>query len=342
MKAQKSIAIVFSMVLMVLLCTTPAAADPIPAGSDIFITPVPTCMDAESYEDFLTAPIPADFFGPGSDPFDGTIYWVGAPFSVPGGGEADTIVERLEAADVSVGGEATVDIQIKALSLVSQGPITITFDGGTSGSAEYNVEVCLSSAFPQGTGSMTIHQRCAEGGRFDSTLPVIPKLTFTKISGALGLPTAVLDTGTLYNLISKSTCWSHSAGAFAGDLYATTGGTVDHDCDGGTAEISFSASTGNFFVGVCDLPCTADYAPIKKALRPIIDYIQRLKHMFLPAMPLTPDTDDDGWPDIMDTTPDECGPYEIPALSQWGLVVMALLGVTVGTIVFVRRRKVAT
>ena len=44
--------------------------------------------------------------------------------------------------------------------------------------------------------------------------------------------------------------------------------------------------------------------------------------------------DDDG-----DGVPDECEDLSIPAVSEWGLVVMALLMLTAGTVVFARRRR---
>ena len=76
----------------------PLAAQDVAAGSDLFLTPAgPGGGPGLTYADLSSDPIPADFFGPGSDPFDGVIYLRGNPFMVPGpaGIEmADTIVER--------------------------------------------------------------------------------------------------------------------------------------------------------------------------------------------------------------------------------------------------------
>ena len=102
----------------------PAAADDVLAGSDLFLTPAgPGGGPGLTYQDLSGDPIPADFFGPGSDPFDGVIYLRGNPFSVPGpmGTEmADTIVERLSDASLPdhTCSHDTIDTQIIALELV--------------------------------------------------------------------------------------------------------------------------------------------------------------------------------------------------------------------------------
>jgi len=61
-----------------------AMAADIPAGSDDYI------ILPSSDANFASAPIPADFFGPGSDPFNGII-----------GLEGDTIIERKSDANFS-------------------------------------------------------------------------------------------------------------------------------------------------------------------------------------------------------------------------------------------------
>ena len=94
----------------------------ISAGSDLFATPGPGGGPGPTYDDLS---IPAGYFAPGSDPFDGRVYLKGNPFPVPGpwGFEnADTIVERLTDASFMVPpfpAVDTVDTRMVALDLVS-------------------------------------------------------------------------------------------------------------------------------------------------------------------------------------------------------------------------------
>jgi len=236
-------------------------ANIVPGGvcpSDLFVTSLPN-----SYLDFFTdeSPprvLPAGFFGAGSDLFTGRIYWVGAPLSGTNTAGADTIVARLSGATLTTcPSSATVPIEIIALSLQSNGPITVTFNGGAT-SSTYDVRACLSSVEWQPTGSMTIRQECPEGGTFDATLPVIPRLTFTKVSGASGLATVILDPAdddttspgiqAQVFMTVPSGFWSHTDPGYG--VIGSPGGTVDHDCNGGTALRPFSGTSSNFFVGI--------------------------------------------------------------------------------------------
>ncbi len=81
--------------------------------------------------------IPADFFGPGSDPFTGIVQLVavqaGPDPACPGGGApdpADIIIKRdpIMLADFPSG--AIIDIEIVQMELVSAEPITVTYNGG--------------------------------------------------------------------------------------------------------------------------------------------------------------------------------------------------------------------
>jgi hypothetical protein len=136
--------------------------------------------------DFAPTPIPADFFGPGSDPFDGIIALAGGPLPTtlcPNDDLTgiDTIIERLADAQVSlIGSSDPIPIEIIELSLVSSAPITVTFNGGQN-PEQWDVEVDLGPG-PQPTGQMTIHRTHANGGTFDTQLPVLPRFTFTRLA----------------------------------------------------------------------------------------------------------------------------------------------------------------
>ncbi|UCE58477.1 MAG: hypothetical protein JSU63_13660 [Phycisphaerales bacterium] len=94
--------------VLVLTSASPALAQcTITAGSDLFTTP----GGGSTYQNFNEEPIPADTFkeefGPGSDPFDGIIYFKGnqsipAPSPYGWNWMVDTIVQRLNDAAIPV------------------------------------------------------------------------------------------------------------------------------------------------------------------------------------------------------------------------------------------------
>ena len=84
-----------------LLATEAYGQQLILAGSDLWSTP----GGGQSTHSFADAPIPAGFFGPGSEAFDGTVTFQGLPLNDNPGlapldefdfGMTDTIVQRLE------------------------------------------------------------------------------------------------------------------------------------------------------------------------------------------------------------------------------------------------------
>ncbi len=145
-------------------------------SDDFWTTPEGSTTDYS----FLNTPIPAGFFGTGSDVFTGTVSLKGAALDSANLGPADTIIRRSEdKCPTEVGDSVTVDVEIVALSLVSVDPITVSFDGGQR-TEEWDVQVCLSN-LPQQMGTMTITLDEADCGTFDSFISVTPKFTF--ISG---------------------------------------------------------------------------------------------------------------------------------------------------------------
>ena len=143
----------------------------IPAGYDLFETdPQSTHFDFQ---------LPAGFFGPGCQEWVGTVKFAGVPLETFMGhnvGDADTVVQRLEAANPMP--DDTIQIELVALSLVSMEPITVQCGGGDPD--QWDVNVGLSPTQPS-KGRMTIHHG-TDGGTFDSQLPVVPLFTFTRIS----------------------------------------------------------------------------------------------------------------------------------------------------------------
>lgn len=157
--------------------TAAANAFPVMAGNDEF----ETAGDGETFHDFGGSPIPANFFGSGSNAFSGLVALQGVPLAP--GSNVDTVIQRHQT--VSAPGGSTA-LTMTGLSLRGMGPITVTFNNGTP-SQQWDVAVSL-SAYKASTGSMKIN-----ASTFDSTLKVWPKFTFTRVGGGGG--PLVLDTG---------------------------------------------------------------------------------------------------------------------------------------------------
>jgi hypothetical protein len=273
---------------------------PVFAGADLLVTPGLDGQPGPTYRDLAGDPVPPDFFGPGSDPFDGIIYFKGNPLTgtgLPPG--TDTIVERLQDAELPdpFGSEDSVDTQIVALNLVSTMPITVTFNGGSE-SAIYDVQVCLSSISPQPLGQMLIRHQCAEGGTFDSTVPVIPKMTFTKVLGVPGAAEAILDPAPQLDFTVTNGCWSHADPGFG--IYTSPGGMVDHDCDG-VDDVPYLA-TSNFFGGVCWIGCDSSLPDEARKLAG--------QGVLPPEEGQADDLDGDGIHDLADNCPDAYNPLQ--------------------------------
>ena len=164
-------------------------------------------------------PIPADFFGAGSDSYIGTVCLQGVPLGVtPWGdfGTADTVIERdadpFDRCSLPSPTPQTVEIKIVALSLASIAPITVTYGGGPP--EEWDVTLDLSTVTPDPTGSLTATKTHCNGGMYTSQLNVMPRFTFTKVGdpgtqevfdmGVAGLPP-------IHLIQSPADPWVHDA-----------------------------------------------------------------------------------------------------------------------------------
>ena len=287
---------------------------PVYAGSDLFVTPGLEGQPGPSHEDFATDPVPSDFFGPGSDPFDGQVYLRGDPLTgtgLPAG--TDTIVTRLEDASLptAFGSDDTVDTQIVALSLISTMPITVTFDGGME-YAIYDVHLCLSSVEPQQPGQTTIRHVCEEGGRYDMVLPVIPKITFVKVAGGPGVTSATLDPAPPLEFTVTDGCWTHDDPGFG--IYTSPGGYVDDDCDG-DADVPY-APTSNFIAGVCWIGCETGFPAEARKRLTYWPAPQATLALLPPEADAANDQDGDGIHDLADNCPAEYNPLQEDADSD--------------------------
>lgn len=182
----------------------------IQTGFDLFQTQSPG-----SSFDFLTVPNPqtVDFEGNPLGSFD----FGGGAVSV---GLTDTIVERLQIADLGSGSD-TIDIELVALSLVSTSPIDLGFGAGFE-----DLFISLNTSSPSIQSTMTIFGT-GEGsphGTFDSIL----NFSFDVIGGVGGFYTTIEKTFT-----SNGNDWQHaSTGAPVID-------GVNHLLDGSTENSDF-------------------------------------------------------------------------------------------------------
>ncbi len=236
--------------------TTPLALT-IVAGTDTWTTPA----DGGSSLDMSDDPIPAGFFGPGSDPFEGQISVEGFPLETTPSdalGDADMIIERTASLNFpDIGDVATVPIELVALSLRSTEPITVTFDDGVS-TEEYNVHVFLSSFYSQDQGSMEVTQICNSGGTFTAEFSVKPRLVFIQVDP----PYDQLvwdDGGVLPVHTSLPGDWTTETPLWISPNQSNGSVTVDHDGDDGdissTPKVNVAMGSNNFFAGICMEPC---------------------------------------------------------------------------------------
>jgi hypothetical protein len=139
--------------------------------------------------------IPAGFFTPDSQPFEGFVNFGGDPivaFQGEGVGNADTVVQRTAQAVPGENG-ATGEpspIEVRVLSLVGIAPIEVISGQSTQ---LWDVRATLSPVRPS-TGTIRLRQTDAHGGTLDSQAVVYPRFTFTRLSDHA---TKVLDVGAL-------------------------------------------------------------------------------------------------------------------------------------------------
>lgn len=173
------IALVVGLFVTTKSTAAPFNSFPLAAGPDEF----ETAADGQTFHDFESKAIPANFFGSGSLAYSELVALEGVPLG--SGSDVDTIIQRHNAV---LGPGGSTPITMTALSLKASTPLTIQFNNGiTTWSEQWNMAVGL-SAYKASTGSMTINS-----STFDSTLKVWPKFTFTKVGGGGG--PLVLDTG---------------------------------------------------------------------------------------------------------------------------------------------------
>ncbi|MDO8613598.1 MAG: hypothetical protein Q7R32_12375 [Dehalococcoidia bacterium] len=244
-------------------------------------------------------------------------------------GGADTMIRRLQNAGPSF--PDTIDIEIVRLELRSVAPFSVT--GCTGGNQQWEMKAqvfergpamvppetgaqCLNNVNDDGDtrindgcpddqalGSMTIRHQGADGGTFDSTLPVRPLITFTRVGGPpaqIG-PCYLLDPpgGPApapgcppegppgIDLQALNAPWCHTAGALA--------------FPPGEVPIEVAGLTSNFFPGVTCEPDGSGNGGTKLLTE---EEAAQARHGVLPAEPIPPRQDYRCYDIVGDDPPD--------------------------------------
>lgn len=124
-------------------------------------------------------PIPAGFFGPGSDPFIGQVLFDSQPIDPINLGPTDTIVKRPPLPPIPPGPPIIVPIEMLELNLVSAQPISVGYNGMPS-TETWHVNVAISDT-PAPTGSMQVQAIGPNGGTFSANIGVRPVFIFTNM-----------------------------------------------------------------------------------------------------------------------------------------------------------------
>lgn len=179
----------------------------IPAGADVFHSPPGQMMQHLD--------LPVNFFGPGSDPFFGTVFMGGVPETPPSlhpfqpqgpfqhvseeathtvvdareaATQGDTVVERLGDADLhfpgSPAGSQTIPIIIESLHLQSVQPIVVTYNGGQN-PEQWEVQLVVEPTAQQQPGAMTLQRTGPNQGVFTMDLPVNSQFFFNRLGPPL-------------------------------------------------------------------------------------------------------------------------------------------------------------
>ena len=197
-------------VMVALACgfNVPAQASPIGPGFDLFSTTPGTAF----------VPIP----GNGDVPLHGV--------PIPGLNNTDTIVQRMQGIDpFPVGGMGTIDIELVALSLMSNAPVNI---GGSFFDVFVTINALglpgmhpMSLNLPPSLGMMTVRHENAGGGTFDSFFDVFTEVDLMPISPTAGQPMMLIEGP--FHITGTGNPWSHTPppgyptdpGFPAGDFY---------------------------------------------------------------------------------------------------------------------------
>jgi hypothetical protein len=246
----------------------------------------------------------------------------------------DTIVKRKQTGTVSPGNSETIDIELVALSLISQNPVTVEccdlLLGFCTLPAPVDVDIHIvyspARSAPNPTGSLELNysncsNACDNTGTATMNLATNFQVLFrpvgsTKLRDVVPIGDYSSEQIQLFNDQSPAFPWSFNPPVTAGgnhvELDFSTFFTLrDHDVvkgspgllDGATGLITVEKFAGNYYPGVKQFPCLppCDF-PINNnnKLETIVDTVDGI-HML--AVDPNPDTDTDGVFDAIDNCP---------------------------------------
>jgi len=272
-------------------------------GTDLWYSLRDGVMSYPMEDVWVTLPLPADFFGPGSDPFEGHVAYEGVPINPGAFGPADAIIRRKETASLpTLGITDTIDIQLGALNLVASSPIVVTYNGGISQEL-WDVQVCLSDV-TQPTGRIILYRDCCYGGPFWADFDYYPKVIFTHPQlGEIVFDFGLMGSAPIFHFYTGT--WStkiHPPYFFdmpwAEFFYSPGLVAVDHDCNWGPCYIEdpccCELKRGNANCSVEDEPDISD-------ITRLIDYLYT-SHAPLCCVDEADANASGGEPDISDIT----------------------------------------
>ena len=210
----------------ILCAAAPVRADNVLSGVDIYeVLPTSRQSFTGPYE------IPANFFGPGSEPFTGTVSMASPPLvGIPSCSLLPALpyTATRRTADAFFPGGETVPIEILQLSLVSANPIIVNYPGGVT--EQWNIQMSISPGPP---GTMTLEHGVPGGGTFSAQFFVQPHFVFVREDGPAPIQFFTPDVG-------------------AGDVWVFTPAPWSHTPAAGGLELP--GCTTNFFPGVSPEP----------------------------------------------------------------------------------------
>ncbi|NCC73926.1 MAG: hypothetical protein EOM06_11065, partial [Sphingobacteriia bacterium] len=157
--------------------TASVGGDLIFAGQDLWTVPCGTFRFGETGD---YPPLPADFFGPGSEPFEGTISLIGENSNGSQNPVEDLIVQRLEEAEFlePYPFDVNVPIEIIQLALKSETPAQVSYPGYAD--SFFDVYFIINFEQPA-LGSDLITKEHDFGGTFTKEFGFYPFITFVDV-----------------------------------------------------------------------------------------------------------------------------------------------------------------
>lgn len=211
----------WSLVILALLAA-PVAAQTIPAGIDVWTTK----DDGNTWVDFTDNPLPGNFFCAGSAPFSQVVKVKGLPIVTSPSGvlkQTDTIIQRLQSATFDASGNATTQIQAKAICFQEKNTFTVTCGDGSTTTWKTRVRINPSVSH---VTTMTIHKNpSGPGGTYDATVIVPGLVRF--VNASTGQSTA--EAAETINLQVTGASWASTPGN--GGVTYTGSVTITQSCD---------------------------------------------------------------------------------------------------------------